>query len=196
MAEKDTNKKRIRPKKEQPEFDQQIVDLARVTRVMAGGKRMRFRACVVIGDKKGRVGVGLAKGKDVSLAVSKAVAKAEKNLVKVNIVDGTIPHEIYIKLGAAKILLKPAPEGTGIISGGAVRIVLELAGIKNVVSKIMGTNNKVNNVDATIKALTMLRKVDRKAKKDNAKEVIKPEVVKAEETKADKKDISQKENKK
>lgn len=165
MAEKDTNKKRMKPKKEQSEFEQQIVDLARVTRVMAGGKRMRFRACVVIGDKKGRVGVGLAKGKDVALAVSKAVVKAEKNLIKVNIVNGTIAHEIYIKLGAAKVLLKPAPEGTGIISGGAVRIVLELAGIKNVVSKIMGTNSKINNVDATMLALSSLKTVDRKPKK-------------------------------
>ncbi|MDO8669136.1 MAG: 30S ribosomal protein S5 [Candidatus Buchananbacteria bacterium] len=157
----------MRPKKEQPEFEQQIVDLARVTRVMAGGKRMRFRACVVIGDKKGRVGVGLAKGKDVSLAVSKAVAKAEKNLIKVDVSSGTIAHEIYVKVGAAKVFLKPAPEGTGIISGGAVRIVLELAGVKNVVSKIMGTNSKVNNVDATIKALSSLKKVNRKVKTEN-----------------------------
>src|SRR3989344_5329057 len=89
------------------EFEQQIVDLARVTRVMAGGKRMRFRACVVIGDKKGRVGVGLVKGKDVSLAVSKAVAKAEKNLIKVDVSSGTIAHEIYVKVGAAKVFLKP-----------------------------------------------------------------------------------------
>lgn len=185
MAEKDTNKKKFKAKKEQPEFEQQIVDLARVTRVMAGGKRMRFRACVVIGDKKGRVGVGLAKGKDVSLAVSKAVAKAEKNLVRINMSDGTIPHEIYVKEGAAKVLLKPAPEGTGIISGGAVRIVLELAGIKNVVSKIMGTNNKVNNVDATIKALSLLKKVERKAKKENNQEIIKSEPVKNKEKKTE-----------
>src|SRR3989344_971698 len=145
--------------KSAPELDQQIVDLARVTRVMAGGKRMRFRACVVIGDKKGQVGVGLAKGRDVALAVEKAVAKAEKNLTKVNLVNGTIPHEIYVKVGSAKVLLKPAPAGTGIIAGGASRLVLELAGVKNVVSKIMGTNNKISNVDATIKALSSLKKI-------------------------------------
>jgi small subunit ribosomal protein S5 len=155
----DHKKRNPKFKKEKPEFDQQIVDLARVTRVMAGGKRMRFRACVVIGNRKGRVGTGLAKGKDVALAVGKAVKKAEKNLINVPITDkGTISHEVYIKQGAAKIFLKPAPEGTGIISGGAVRTVLELAGIRNVVSKIMGTNNKVSNVSATIEALSSLRK--------------------------------------
>ena len=159
MSGKDTNKKKLKIRKEQPEFEQQIVDLARVTRVMAGGKRMRFRACVVIGDKKGQVGVGLAKGRDVALAVEKAVAKAEKNLTKVNLVNGTIPHEIYVKVGAAKVLLKPAPAGTGIIAGGASRLVLELAGVKNVVSKIMGTNNTISNVDATIKDLSSLKKI-------------------------------------
>lgn len=149
--------KNFKPKREKPEFEQQIVDIARVTRVMAGGKRMRFRACVVIGDKKGRVGMGLAKGADVTLAVQKAVKKAEKDLVKINLVKGTIPHEINIKNGSAKVLLKPAPSGTGIISGGAVRIVLELAGVENVVSKILGGNNKINNVRATIKALEKLK---------------------------------------
>ena len=161
----DNKRRNPKFKKEKPEFDQQIVDLARVTRVMAGGKRMRFRACIVIGDRKGRVGTGLAKGKDVALAVGKAVKKAEKKLINVPIDDkGTISHEVYIKQGAAKIFLKPAPVGTGIISGGAVRTVLELAGIKNVVSKIMGTNNKVSNVAATISALESLRKHQSKKK--------------------------------
>ena|SRR3989338_7435157 len=170
MAEKDTTKKKFKFKKERPEFEQQIVDLARVTRVMAGGKRMRFRACVVIGDKKGKVGMGLAKGKDVALAVEKAVAKAEKNMIRVNVVKNTIPYRVYIKVGAAKVLLKPAPEGTGIIAGGAVRIVLELAGIKNVVSKIMGTNNKVSNVSATLKALGSLKKI-KEEKIDNKEDI-------------------------
>ena len=153
-----------------PEFEQKIVSLRRVTRVMAGGKRMRFRACVVIGDKKGKVGMGLAKGKDVALAVEKAVAKAEKNMIRVNVVKNTIPYRVYIKVGAAKVLLKPAPEGTGIIAGGAVRIVLELAGIKNVVSKIMGTNNKVSNVSATLKALGSLKKI-KEEKIDNKEDI-------------------------
>lgn len=169
------NKRRsFKPKREQPEFEQQIVDIARVTRVMAGGKRMRFRACVVIGDKKGRVGMGLAKGLDVSLAVAKAVKKAEKDMIRVSMVKGTIPHAIEHKYGAARILLKPAPVGTGIISGGAVRIVLELAGIENAVSKIMGTNNKLNNVKATIQALQLLKKT-RSAKNSSEKEVVSEE---------------------
>lgn len=139
------------------EFEQKIIDIARVTRVMAGGKRMRFRACVAIGDKKGKVAIGLAKGADVSGAVSKAVNKAKKNLIKVIIVNDTIPHEVRIKYGAAKLLFKPAREGRGVIAGGAVRAVIELAGIKNIVSKILGTNNKVNNVKAAIEGLKSLQ---------------------------------------
>ncbi|MFA6918763.1 MAG: 30S ribosomal protein S5 [Patescibacteria group bacterium] len=168
MNTKDSRNKNPRLKREEPEYMQQIVDIARVTRVMAGGKRMSFRACVVIGDKKGKVGMGLAKAKDVPMAVQKAVRQAEKNLIKVNIVNGTIPHEVYVKLGSAKVLLKPAPLGTGIISGGAARLVLELAGIENIVSKILGTNNKVNNVRATLGALEILKK---KKKKDEKTDV-------------------------
>ena len=147
------------------EFEQVIVDIARVTRVMAGGKRMRFRACVVIGDRKGRVGYAVGKGADVTLAVNKAVNKAKKNLINVPIINETIPHQIAVKVKAAKILIKPATKGTGIIAGGAVRIVLDLAGISNAVAKIFGTNNKINNVAATIKALKMLKRVEPKIKK-------------------------------
>jgi small subunit ribosomal protein S5 len=142
------------------EFDQRILDLARVTRVMAGGKRMRFRACVVIGDKKGKVAIGMGKGADVTLAVNKAVNRAKKNMVDVPMVDGTIPHEIYEKYGAAKILFKPAAKGRGVIAGGAVRVILEMAGIKNITSKILGTNNKVNNAKCTISALRKLKRVN------------------------------------
>lgn len=142
--------------KEDKEFEQSIIDLARVTRVMAGGKRMRFRACVAIGDKKGRVGMGLAKGEDVTLAINKAVSRARKNIISVPIVNDTIPYELRVKFKAAKILIKPAPKGSGVKAGGAMRIVLELAGISNVVGKILGTNNKVNNVKATIKAFQKL----------------------------------------
>jgi len=145
------------------EFDQKIIDIARVTRVMAGGKRMRFRACVAIGDKKGRVGIGIAKGADVSGAVTKAVNKAKKNIIKVRIVNDTIPHEVRHKFGAARLLFKPAPEGRGVIAGGAVRAVIELAGIKNIVSKILGTNNKVNNVKCAIEALKSLKSARAKA---------------------------------
>ncbi|MDP2709235.1 MAG: 30S ribosomal protein S5 [bacterium] len=148
------------------EFEQKMIDIARVTRVMAGGKRMRFRACVAIGNKKGRVAIGLAKGADVTGAVTKAVNKAKKDFIDVPIVNETIPHEIYQKLGAAKILFKPANKGRGIIAGGAVRIVLELTGIKNVSSKILGTNNKVNNVKCTIAALKNLKRGEVKKSKE------------------------------
>lgn len=166
---RDNKKRSFRGKKEREasEFNQYIVDIARVTRVMAGGKRMRFRVCLLIGDKKGRVGMGLAKGKDVQMAVQKAYRKAEHSLIKVAIVNNTIPHEVLIKLGAAKLLIKPAPEGTGVIAGGACRMVFELAGISNIVSKILGTNNKVNNVKATLAALSLLKtRKDGKAKEE------------------------------
>jgi len=143
-------KRMERPK---DDFEQKIVDLTRVTRVMAGGKRMKFRVCMVIGDKKGKVGVGLAKGIDVAMAVQKAVTQAKKNIVTVPIVDGTIPHKIDVKYGSAKLMMKPGKAGSGIKAGGVMRIVLELAGVKDIVAKILGTNNKVNNTKACLLAL-------------------------------------------
>lgn len=152
------------------EFEQKMIDIARVTRVMAGGKRMRFRACVAVGNKKGRIAIGLAKGADVTMAVTKAVNKAKKNFIDIPIVNETIPHEIYQKLGAAKILLKPAKQGRGIIAGGAVRVLLELSGVKNVTSKILGTGNKVNNVKCTMEALANLKRAEKPVKKENGRE--------------------------
>lgn len=160
------------------EFEQRILDIARVTRVMAGGKRMRFRACVAIGDQKGKVGIGLGKGADVTTAVNKAVNIAKKNIVNVAIVNDTIPHDIYQKFGAAKILFKPAKKGRGVIAGGVVRVIVELSGIKNITSKILGTNNKVNNSKCTIEAMKMLKKVDNK-KIDKPKEENKEEIIKS-----------------
>ncbi|MEA3449882.1 MAG: 30S ribosomal protein S5 [Patescibacteria group bacterium] len=163
-----SDKKRARPKRyEKPkdEFDQKIVDIARVTRVMAGGKRMRFRACVAIGNKKGKIAVGIDKGSDVSIAVNKAVNKAKKKIVDISIVNDTIPHEVYYKYGAAKILFRPAGGGRGIISGGATRAILELSGIKNITTKNLGTNNPVNIAKCTVEALDSLKKVE--VKKDN-----------------------------
>ena len=145
----------------QEEFEQRIIDIARVTRVMAGGKRMRFRACVALGNRNGKVAIGLAKGADVTLAVTKAVNQAKKNIIEVPITSQTIPHQIYQKFGAAKILLKPARQGRGIIAGGAVRIILELAGIKNVSGKILGSSNKINNVKCTILALKKFKTVEK-----------------------------------
>jgi small subunit ribosomal protein S5 len=148
--------RRDRQEPQEREFDQKIIDLARVTRVMAGGKRMRFRACVVIGDHQGRVAVGVGKGADVSLAISKATAAARKELIRIPLHEDTLPHEISMKFGAAKILLKPAPRGTGIIAGGAVRSVLDLGGVPNVVAKMLGSRNKLNNARATVMALKAL----------------------------------------
>ncbi len=142
--------------KEQSEFEQKILELARVTRVTKGGKRMRFRACLLIGDRKGRVGLGVAKGADVQIAIEKAFRQAKKNIVFVNTVNETIPHEVYSKFGAAKIILKPAPKGTGLKSGGATRMVLTLAGVPNAVSKVLGGSNKINNAKATFDALRSL----------------------------------------
>jgi small subunit ribosomal protein S5 len=155
------------------EFEQRIIEIARVTRVMAGGKRMRFRACVALGNKKGKVGIGLAKGADVTMAVTKAVNQAKKSIIDVPIWNDTIPHDIYEKYGAAKVLLKPASRGRGVIAGGAVRLILELSGIKNVTSKILGTNSKINNARCVLAALQNLKKREKKIKegvKEGAKE--------------------------
>lgn len=163
-------KKGDRPPRERKEFDQHILDLARVTRVTEGGKNLSFRACVIIGDRAGRVGFGVAKGKDVQLGVEKAARQAKKNLIRVPLVKETIPHTVVCKYKAAKILLKPAPIGSGIIAGGAVRVVLELAGIPNVSSKIMSrTKNKIAVVKATFEALKSFKKVDMPKEKEENK---------------------------
>jgi len=144
--------------KPKDEFDSKLLDLARVTRVTAGGKRMRFRAVVVVGNKIGKVGVGVAKGLDVAQAVEKATRLAKKNLIVVPIVKDTIPHSVYAKFGAAKIILKPQRKGRGLVAGGVVRVICTLAGIKNISSKVLGrTGNKLNNAQATIIALKDLR---------------------------------------
>ena len=153
------------------DFEQKVVDLARVTRVMAGGKRMKFRACMVVGDKKGQVGVGLGKARDVSSAIKKGVRRARKNLIRVSLREGTIPHQVLVKNGAARVLIKPAPPGTGLITGGAVRAVAEVAGVKDMVSKILGTRNKASNVYATIEAFKKLRMFKQAKKK--VKKVVK-----------------------
>lgn len=143
------------------EFDSRTLELARVTRVTKGGKRMRFRALVIVGDHKGRVGFALAKGADVQMSVDKATRKAQKRTLTIPFVRETIPHVVEAKFAAAKVLLKPAPKGTGIKAGGAVRAVLEIAGVPNVVSKILGSGNKINNVKATMLALSKLSRAQR-----------------------------------
>lgn len=144
-------------RREKPEFDQKLLDLARVTRVVKGGRRFRFRATLVIGNRKGKVGVGVSKGSDVSDAIQKAYNDAQKNLIDIKLSGTTIPHDVFKKLGSARVLLKPASEGRGVIAGGAVRSVVDLAGIKDVVSKSLGASNKLNVARATIEALRSLK---------------------------------------
>ena len=141
-----------------PEFESKLLDLARVTRVAAGGRRFRFRATVIIGNKQGKVGLGVAKGLDVAQAVDKATRLAKKNLIQVPIIQDTIPHEVSAKFGAARVLLLPKRKGRGLAAGGTVRVICNLVGIKNISSKILGrTGNKLNNAMATIKALKKLK---------------------------------------
>jgi small subunit ribosomal protein S5 len=156
-GKQDRNKERA-PRAPQ-EFDEKVIRISRVTKKTKGGNNMSFTALVVVGDRKGRVGVALGKAKDVMNAIKKGVRRGKKTVITIPLVDNrTIPHELMVKLGAAKLILKPAPAGTGVIAGGSVRAVLELAGIKDVVSKILGTNNKMSNVTATFEALKIMKK--------------------------------------
>lgn len=143
--------------REAKEFDEATIQIDRVTRVVAGGRRMRFRAAVVIGDRAGRVGFGLGKGNDVQVSVKKAINEARKHLVTIPIVSGTVTHDATVKFKSAKIMVRPALEGTGLIAGSSTRKILELAGIKNVLSKSFGTRNRVVVAQATMKLLSSLR---------------------------------------
>lgn len=137
-------------------FEEKIVQVNRVSKKTQGGNTIGFSVLTVVGDRKGKVGVGLGKAPDVSAAIKKGVAIAKKHAITVPIVNGTIPIEWRIKLGAAEVLLRPAPKGSGVIAGGAVRSVVTLAGIENISSKVLGTKNQASNVYATIEALKKL----------------------------------------
>ena len=152
------NRKFHKPR-EKSEYDQKVLDIRRVARVVAGGRRFSFRATVVIGNRKGKVGVGVAKGGDVTLAIEKASAKAKKRIISVPISRfGSIPHDVEAKFSSARVLLRPAPPGSGLIAGGPVRVVASMAGIENLSSKILSrTPNKLNNALATIEGLKKLR---------------------------------------
>ena len=152
------------------EFEEKVIAIDRVARVVKGGRRFRFRATVVVGDGKGRVGVGVGKGSEVMTSIAKAVARAKSQMIVVPLKDHTIPHEIQVRLAGAMVLLKPASAGTGVIAGGAVRNVVEVAGIRDLLTKSLGSSNKVNNAYATALALSRL-KADKVAPVANNKPV-------------------------
>lgn len=140
------------------EFDEKVIRISRVSKKTKGGNNVSFTALVVVGDHKGRVGVAIGKAKDVMNAIKKGVRRGKKTVVTIPLVENrTIPYELTTKFGAARLILKPAPAGTGVIAGGSVRAVLELAGMKDVVAKIIGTNNKMSNVAATFEALKIMK---------------------------------------
>ena len=148
------------PRSDRPEseFTDKVVQIKRVSNKTKGGNQISFTALVVSGDKKSKVGVGLGKAKSVADAIQKGIKKAQKNMTVIPIVDGTIPHEVKVKFKGAIVLIRPGKQGSGLIAGGAVRSVVEVAGIKNIASKIIGSKTKSINVWATLKALTMLKK--------------------------------------
>lgn len=145
--------------KEESEFFERVVQVNRVSKKTKGGDKRSLSVIVVVGDRKGRVGVGLGKAADVQSAVKKATAYAKRHLIDVPLKARTIPHAILVKFGAARVLLKPAREGTGVIAGGAVRVVVEAAGIHDIVSKTLGTKNRASNVYATLEALGRLKRI-------------------------------------
>lgn len=141
---------------QEKQFDERTLHIDRVARVVKGGRRFRFRALVVVGDRKHKVGIGLAKGADVTAAITKANDVAKKQLVSISLYKNTLPHEVEAKVSGAHILLKPASPGTGLIAGGVVRTILEVAGVHNALSKSLGSSNKANTAYATIEALRSL----------------------------------------
>jgi small subunit ribosomal protein S5 len=152
----DRRQRRPEMPQEEKQFDERTLHVDRVARVVKGGRRFRFRALVVVGDRKHKVGIGIAKGADVTAAVTKATDVAKKHMITINLYKGTLPHETEAKVAGAKILLKPASAGTGLIAGGVVRTILEVAGISNALSKSLGSTNKANTAYATIAALEQI----------------------------------------
>jgi small subunit ribosomal protein S5 len=166
MAEQDNRRRRKprRPRREQKQFDERVVNINRVTKVVKGGRRFRFSALVVIGDHKGNVGFGTGKAQEVPDAIKKAIEDAKRNMVKVPMYNKTIPHEVVGRYGAGEVFLKPAVGGTGVIAGGPVRAVVELAGVEDILSKSLGSNTPINVVRATFDAIANLRTAEQVAR--------------------------------
>ena len=183
MAQAQTTRDR-RPRRtdaatEEKQYDERTLHIDRVARVVKGGRRFRFRALVVVGDRKGRVGIGIAKGADVTAAVTKATDVAKKHFVSVPLYKGTLPHEVEAKVAGAKILLKPASAGTGLIAGGVVRTILEVAGVGNALSKSLGSSNKANTAYATLAALQSVQPATKWVTKANKPAASKPKAASA-----------------
>ena len=151
-------------------FEEEVISIRRVTKVVKGGKNLRFSAAVVVGDKNGKVGLGKGKAREVPLAIKKAVADAKKNIIDVPIINDTIPYYTIGKFGAARVVLRPASPGTGVIAGGSVRVIMELAGIKNILTKSLKSKNTITVARATIEGLTSLRSSEQIRKKRDIRE--------------------------
>lgn len=173
MADQRRDQRRPRPPRveEEKQFDERVVYVNRVARVVKGGRRFRFQALMVLGDHKGKVGIGVAKGADVSAAVNKATDVAKKNMIKVSLHNSTLTHDVEGKVGGANIKIMPAAPGTGLIAGGVVRTVLEVTGIENALSKSLGSSNRINTAYATLDALQKMLPASQWIIKPNSKKV-------------------------
>lgn len=170
VDEQRNNRRRNTRVSEEKQYDERVLHINRVARVVKGGRRFRFQALVVVGDHKGKVGVGVSKGSDVSAAVTKATEVAKKHFMELPLYRGTLTHDVEGKVGGAKILIMPAVPGTGLIAGGVVRIVLEVAGVENALSKSLGSSNRINTAYATLEALASMVPADTWTTRTNAKQ--------------------------
>jgi len=164
-----TNKLAINLPTQEETFIEKVIKIDRVTKVTTGGKRLAFRAFVIIGDLNGNVGLGFGKSKEVPTAIKKALDRAKKHKVYINIINNTIPHEVLAKFGAARVLIKPARPGTGVVAGGAIRILLEAVGLQDVVAKSLGTSNMINNAKAALEALKRCKNLTEETKRRGKK---------------------------
>lgn len=161
----DNRGRRDRRKREEPEFDERVIDINRTSKVLKGGRRFNFRVLVVVGDNKGKVGVAVGKANEVPDAIRKAIERAKRNMVRIPLIDGTIPHEVTMRHVATKIMIRPAAPGTGVIAGTGARDVLEAAGVQNILTKRHGSNNILNVTEATFVALKRLKDPEDEARR-------------------------------